>query len=60
MYNIVEGKLSIWQWLKDFHKSGAFFIMNRRDPMPFVVSTLIHVRQACKMVLRKMFKINIR
>ena len=60
MYNIVEGKVSIWQWMKDFHKSGAFFIMNWRDPMPFIVSTWIHVRQACKIVLRKVFKINIR
>lgn len=60
LYNIIEGKVSIWQWMKDFHKSGAFFIMNKRDPMPFIMSTLIHVRQFGKMVLRKAFHINIR
>lgn len=60
LYNIVEGKVSLWQWMKDFHRSKAFLIMNKRDPMPFIGSTAIHIRQACKMVLRKVFKINIR
>ena len=60
MYNVLNGKVSIWQWMKDFRRCGAFFIMNARDPMPFVMSTCIHFRQACKMVVRKVFKINIR
>lgn len=60
MYNIIEGKVSIWQWMKDFHKSGAFFVMNKKDPMPFVVSTLIHARQFGKMILRKVFHLNIK
>ena len=60
MYNIVEGKVFLWQWMKDFHKSGAFFIMNWRDPMPFIVSTLIHARQFGKLILRKLFHVNIK
>lgn len=59
MYNIIEGKVSIWQWMKDFRKSGAFFIMNAKDPMPFIVSTWIHVRQFSKMLLRKVFRMDI-
>lgn len=59
IYNLVEGKVSLWQWMKDFHRSDAFLIMNRRDPMPFIGSTLIHVRQACKKVFRKVLGINV-
>lgn len=55
MYNIIERKVGFWQWLRDFHRSGAFFIMNRKDPLPFVFSTLIHVRQFFKLILRKVF-----
>lgn len=54
MYNIVEGKVSVWQWMRDFHRSGAFFVMNRRDPLPFVCSCAIHARQLGKKVLRKL------
>lgn len=60
MYNMFEGVVSVGQWLKECIKADAYFIMNWRDPMPFIVSTWIHIRQACKMVLRKVFKINIR
>lgn len=52
MYNIVEGNVSIFRWVKDFIRSDAFLIMNWRDPMPFIGSTLIHVRQAIKKCLR--------
>ena len=55
LYNILEGKVSVWQWIKDFHRSDAFFVMNWKDPLPFVFSTLIHVRQFVKKILRKIF-----
>ncbi len=55
MYNIVEGKVSLWQWLKDFHRTNAFFTMNGRDPLPFIWSCLIHARQLCKKIFRKIF-----
>ncbi len=58
-YNMLEGKVSFVQWLEDFHKAHAFFIANRKDPMPFVFSTLIHLRQFCKLLLRKTLHINI-
>lgn len=60
MYNIIEKKVGVFQWIKDFFRSDAFFIMNIKDPLPFIVSTLIHVRQFCKMILRKCFNINLR
>lgn len=60
IYNMFEGIVPIKQWFIECIKADAHFIMNWRDPMPFIVSTLIHVRQACKMVLRKVFEINIR
>lgn len=59
-YNMLEGKVKFLQWLKDFHRAKAFFIANSKDPMPFVVSTLIHARQFGKMILRKVFHLNIK
>lgn len=53
MYNIVEGKVGLLEWIKDFRRSGAFFVMNAQDPLPFIVSTLIHARQLGKKILRK-------
>ena len=52
LYNLWEGKVSLREWLKDFWRSDAFFVMNWRDPLPFIVSTLIHFRQMCKKIVR--------
>lgn len=52
MYNIIEGKVTIWQWIKDLHRTNAFFVLDFSDPMPFIYSTWIHAKQACKKVLR--------
>jgi len=59
-YNMLEGNVKFLQWLKDFHRAKAFFIANSKDPMPFIVSTLIHARQFGKMILRKVFHLNIK
>lgn len=60
MYNLVKGKVSLWQWIKDFHKTKAFYIANSKDPVPFIVSTWIHVRQLGKIILRKCFGLNVK
>lgn len=52
-YNMLEGKVPVLQWIKECLGADAHFILNARDPMPFVVSTLIHARQLCKKILRK-------
>ncbi len=54
LYNIVEGRVPLLQWLKDFHRTDAFFTMNWRDPLPFVWSCLIHARQLCKKIMHFM------
>lgn len=54
MYNIVEGKVGIWQWIKDFRRSDAFFVLDKEDPMPFIYSTWIHFKQLCKKIFRKL------
>lgn len=59
LFNIIRGKLSVVQWIKDFYHTKAFFIANGKDPMPFVFSTWIHIKQFFKLVLRKTFHINI-
>lgn len=59
LYNVFQGKISMVQWIKDFHKAHAFFIANRKDPMPFIFSTWIHLKQFGKMILRKTLHINI-
>ena len=53
LYDIVEGKVSLWQWLKDLHRTDAFFVLDFSDPLPFIYSTWIHAKQACKKALRK-------
>ena len=58
-YNMLEGKVSFAQWINDFHKAHAFFIANSNDPMPFIFSTWIHLKQFGKMILRKTLHINI-
>lgn len=60
IYNIAEKKVSLWQWIKDFIKTDGFLTLNKKDPMPFIVLTFIHIRQLCKKILRKIFKTNIR
>ena len=59
VYNMFGGSISFVQWIKDFYKSGAFFIMNAKDPKPFFFSTLNHIRQFGKLILRKTLHINI-
>lgn len=55
LYNVAEGKLRLSQWIKDFHRSTVYFKVNRRDPLPFVFSTLIHIRQLSKKIKCKVF-----
>jgi predicted ATP-grasp superfamily ATP-dependent carboligase len=59
IYNMLERIVGFGQWLKDFHRAEAFFIMNRKDPLPFLMSLWVHFKQAIKMFLRKVFKCKI-
>lgn len=51
VYNLIEGKVSFLTFIKDLKRTNAFFKLNLNDPMPFIISTLIHIRQACKKIL---------
>lgn len=53
LYDIIEGKVSLWQWLKDFHRTDAFFVLDFSDPMPFIYSTWIHFKQMLKKIFRR-------
>lgn len=53
LYNIVEGKVSLWQWVRDFYRTDAFFVLDFSDPMPFIYSTWIHFKQMLKKIFRK-------
>lgn len=55
IYNVAEGKVPVWQWGHECLSADAHFVLNVRDPMPFMISTLIHVRQAVKKLFRKVF-----
>lgn len=59
IYNLIEGKVSFIQWLKDFHKAGASFNAYFKDPLYTLMDLSIHVKQGLKLVLRKCFSVNI-
>lgn len=59
MYNIIEGHVSFFRWVRDFRRSQAFFLMNARDPLPFMYSTWIHFKQLMKKLIRQVFRIRI-
>ena len=56
LYNLVEGKVSLRQWIMDFHRTDAYFILNKHDIKPFVYQVYVHIRQACKKLLAKLFR----
>lgn len=56
IYNVIEGKVPVGKWVRECFSVDAHFVMNARDPMPFLVSSLIHVRQAFKKLFRKAFR----
>ena len=60
MNNIIEHRVSILHWIKDFMRSDVFYILDFKDIRPFVRLMYIHTRQACKLVLRKVFRLDIR
>ena len=59
IYNLLEGKVSFVQWLKDFHKAGTSFNAYFKDPLYTLMDFSIHIKQGLKLVLRKCLGINI-
>lgn len=55
LYNLLERKLSFKQWLSDFSKTDTFFNAHFSDPLLFFYDTAIHIRQAGKKILGKLF-----
>lgn len=60
LYNIVEGKIGLFRWVKDFLRTDAFFILDIKDPMPFVYSCWIHCKQLMKKVVKQLLGIKIK
>ena len=52
VYNVLEGKVGFWRWIWEGVTADAYFTWNLRDPMPFIASSLVHLRQACKKIGR--------
>lgn len=52
IYNLLEGKVSLKQWLKDLFKTDTFFIAYLTDPLYFFSGVWIHFKQACKRIPR--------
>lgn len=50
--NMLEGKVSFFVWLRDLLRSDVFFCFDLRDPLPACHALLIHLRQACRRVVR--------
>ena len=37
---VANGKISLWCWLCDLHKTDCFMTYSKRDPMPFLQALL--------------------
>lgn len=48
--DVVHKRISVFQWVKDFSRVRAFYVLNIRDIKPF----LFQLYQYCKIVLRKL------
>ena len=48
--DVFHKRISFWQWLKDFSRTRAFFVLNWRDPKPF----LYVIWQSIKLIARKL------
>ena len=48
--NVIHHQISLGKWLKDLMRTRAFFVLNLRDPKPFLYTMLINF----KLVLRKL------
>lgn len=59
VYNMLEGKVSLLKWLRDWWKSDTSFSPGIKDPLPYAVGFYIHLRQLCKKVIR-LFGINVK
>lgn len=60
IYNLLEGVVSLKQWLKDLARTKAFFSPGLKDPFCFGYCMMIHARQACKKLLGRVLKIDMR
>lgn len=59
IHNVFEGRISFGNWFRDLLRTRAFFNPYMKDPLCFSYEMLIHARQAGKLILRKLFRINI-
>lgn len=48
--NMFERKVKLYIWVKQFFTCDAFYILSMRDPIPFIYSNLIHIKQYIKRI----------
>lgn len=51
MRNLFERKVGLISWLKQFVSCDAFYILSWRDPLPFIYSNFVHVKQLIRRIL---------
>lgn len=56
IYNVIEGKVSVWRWFRECLFADDRFGICLRDPIPFLVSMAIHFRQLCKKIVRRVWR----
>ena len=49
--NLFEGKVSFLKWIRQVVTSDAYYILSLRDPLPFIYSNLVHIKQFVKRLL---------
>lgn len=50
--NVLDGTVDLMTWLKQFLKCDSFFILNKRDPKPFLFTIYVHFRQLFKKIIK--------
>ena len=46
--NLFDGKVPLFKWIKQLLTCDAFYILNFRDPLPFIINSMIHCKQFIK------------
>lgn len=50
--NLFQNRVCFLIWIKQFLFADTFYILSLRDPLPFIFSTLSHIKQAFKNITR--------
>lgn len=55
--NLFQKRVGLITWIRQVLSVDTFYVLNRNDPLPFLLLTWSHIQQAVKRILRKLGKV---